>query len=176
MTGQHYDEYVEFVAPRLPRLRGFAYHLCGDWHRADDLIQTTLTLMFLRWAKVREAVDLDQYVRAILVKAFLSENRRAWSRVRLGHEPADMAAPTTGSPEDRMVLRAALDRLPARQRAALVLRFLCDLSVEETADAMRCSPGTVKSQTFHGLHALRRQLAERLPVSSHRTPADGQEY
>jgi len=79
----HRDEYVEFVTPRLGRLRALAYQLSGDWHGADDLVQITLTKTLLNWRRVREATDIDMYVRAILVKAFLTERTLGWSRVRL---------------------------------------------------------------------------------------------
>ncbi len=154
----HDDEYVEFVTPRLAALRRLAYQFSGDWHRADDLVQTTLTKVLLHWKRVRATADMDQYVRAILVKTFLTERSRAWSRVRLVDAVPDRPAAAPHDTEEREVLRYALSRLPKRQRAAVVLRYLCDLSVIETAQLLRCSPGTVKSQTHHALAALRADL------------------
>jgi RNA polymerase sigma-70 factor (sigma-E family) len=154
-------EYVDFVSSRLPALRRLAYGLCGDWHRADDLIQTTLTKVYLHWSSIRKVNDVDRYVRAIVVKAYLSELRLGWaSRVRLVAETPDSAAPAGREIEDREVLNRALDQLPRKQRAVLVLRFVCDLGIPEVAEIMHCSPGTVKSQTFHGLASLRRRLDE----------------
>ncbi|HEU0239637.1 MAG TPA: SigE family RNA polymerase sigma factor [Micromonosporaceae bacterium] len=158
MQGQDRTEYVEFVSSRLPGLRGLAYTLCGDWNRADDIIQTSLTKAYLRWSSVRASRDVDQYVRAIVVNTFLSERRLAWSRVRLADLPPDMPAPEGASIEDRAVLRQALARLPKRQRAVLILRFIYDLGVSEVAETLHCSAGTVKSQTAHGLASLRRHL------------------
>ena len=159
MQTQDRADYVEFVSSRLPGLRRLAYVLCGDWHHADDIIQASLTKAYLRWPSVRASRDVDQYVRAIVVNTFLSERRLGWwSRVRLGEMPPDAAALEEASVEDRTVLRQALARLPKRQRAVLVLRFVDDLSVTEVAEMMRCSTGTVKSQTAHGLAALRRHL------------------
>jgi len=168
VTTKHQDGYAEFVTPRLPRLRALAYQLCGDWHRADDLVQTTLTKVLLHWSRVRAAADMDQYVRAILVKAFLTERRRLWSNVWLFDAVPERPGRPAGDVEDRMVLRAALSRLPRRQQAVIVLRFLCDLSVQETAEVLHCAPGTVKSQTHHGLTALRAALGERAEVLSER--------
>ncbi|HKD96052.1 MAG TPA: SigE family RNA polymerase sigma factor [Micromonosporaceae bacterium] len=152
------DEYVEFVTTRLPALRRLAYGLCGDWHRADDLVQATLTKSYVKWTTVRASADIDSYVRAILVKSFLSERRTAWSRVHLFGAAPEAAAPEAGSVEDRTVLDTALDQLPRRQRAVVVLRYLCDMSVAEVAEALGCSSGTVKSQASDGLAALRRHL------------------
>jgi RNA polymerase sigma-70 factor (sigma-E family) len=155
---QHRADYVEFVSSRLPALRGLAYALCGDWSRADDIIQASLTKAYLRWSSVRTSRDVDQYVRAIVVNTFISERRLAWSRVRLG-DALPEAPPVEGANvEDRMVLRQALARLPKRQRAVLVLRFIYDLGVDQVAEALQCSAGTVKSQTAHGLASLRRHL------------------
>lgn len=168
MKTEHRGGYAEFVTPRLPRLRTLAYQLCGDWHRADDLVQTTLTKVLLHWSRVSAAADMDQYVRAILVKAFLTERGRVWAQVRLVDAVPERPGGQAGSVEDRMVLRAALSRLPRRQQAVIVLRFLCDLSVQETAEVLRCAPGTVKSQTHHGLTALRAALGEPAAVLTER--------
>jgi RNA polymerase sigma-70 factor (sigma-E family) len=152
------EEYVEYVTARLPALRRLGYLLCGDESVADDLVQQTITALYLHWRKASNATHLDAYVRQMLVRAFIDEKRRPWSRVRVTDEPPERVAPAEPSVEDRMVLRAALRKVPRRQRAVLVLRFLCDLSVPEVAGLLRCSEGTVKSQTSHGLATLRRLL------------------
>jgi RNA polymerase sigma factor (sigma-70 family) len=140
--------------------------LSGDSHRADDLVQEAITKLYLGWPKREAARDLDQYARAILVREFINERRRAWSRVQLwAHAPEPGGSRTVDS-EDRLVLRAALDRLPRKQRAVLVLRFLCDLPVDEVAVLMNCSAGTVKSQTSHGLAALRRHIGDRTDLTA----------
>ncbi|GAA2622722.1 SigE family RNA polymerase sigma factor [Dactylosporangium fulvum] len=154
------QEYVEYVTARLPALRRLAYVLSGDSHRADDLVQQTITTLFVRWSKIRQADHLDRYVRSMLVNTFIDERRLAWAKVRLFAEPPQSVAPEPDSVEDRSVLRAALARVPRRQRAVLVLRFIYDLPVTEVADMLGVSTGTVKSQTSHGLTALRRLLDE----------------
>jgi RNA polymerase sigma-70 factor (sigma-E family) len=152
-------EYVDYVRARLPRLRRMAYLLCGDVHRADDVVQSTVTNLYVHWRQVRAADSLDAYVHTMLVRTFLSEHRRPWSRVRLTAAPPERAADGDGSAVDeRLVVRAALRRLPRRQQAVLVLRFLCDLSVADAATLLGCSTGTVKSQTSDGLAALRKVL------------------
>ncbi|MFK3981166.1 SigE family RNA polymerase sigma factor [Micromonospora sp. NPDC050397] len=154
-------EYVDFVTTRLARMQRIAYLLCGDAHRADDLVQQTFTTLYVNWRRVRAVEYPDAYVRTMLVRTFLNEKRLAWSsRVDLTDSVPDRVSTDGPAVEDRTVLRAALSRVPKRQRAVLVLRFLCDLPVDEVAELLGCSPGTVKSQTSHGLAALRRQLGE----------------
>lgn len=152
-------EYVEYVRARIPALRRVAYALCGDWHRADDLVQQAITKLYVHWDRARIVGNLHGYTHTLLVRVFLDERRLNWARVRLfGALPEPPPLEPHGV-EDRELLRVALTRLPRRQRAVLVLRYLCDQSVDETAEILGCSPGTVKSQTSHGLAALRRQLA-----------------
>jgi RNA polymerase sigma-70 factor (sigma-E family) len=152
-------QYVEYVSARLPALRRLGYHLCGDSDHSDDLVQETITSLYVQWRRIHAVDNLDGYVRRILLRAFLTERRRPWARVSLYDTPPERPA-QAGDADLRMVLRGALLRIPPRQRAVLVLRFLHDLPVDEVAMEMRCSAGTVKSQTSHGLTALRRRLAE----------------
>lgn len=154
------EEYVQYVTARIPALRRLAFHLCGDEHRADDVVQESITKLYVHWKRASQAANLDAYVRAILVRSFLDEKRRGWSRVTQMASTPERTAVDGPSVEDRVVVRAALDRLPRRQRATLVLRFLCDLSVADAAEVLNCSPATVKTQTFHGLATLRRLLGE----------------
>ncbi|GAA3739546.1 hypothetical protein GCM10022225_23350 [Plantactinospora mayteni] len=165
-------EYVEFVTTAMPRMRRLAYLLCGDVHRADDLVQQTFTTLYVHWPRVRTVTHLDGYVRTTLVRFFQGEKRRPWSRrVRLTESPPEPLPSSGPDVEQRTVLRAALDRLPRKQRAVLVLRFLCDLSVAEVAETLGCAPGTVKSQSFHGLATLRRLLDERSGPGTSAGPA-----
>ncbi|GAA2605276.1 SigE family RNA polymerase sigma factor [Paractinoplanes durhamensis] len=155
------EEYVEYVAAKIPSLRRLAYVLAGDPHRADDLVQQTITTLFVKWRRAQTADNLDAYVRTMLVRTFLDEKRLAWARVRLFRELPEPPPFSDGGIEDRQVVRAALGQVPRRQRAVLVLRFFYDLPVEEVAGALGCSAGTVKSQTARGLATLRRLLGER---------------
>ena len=155
-------EYVEYVTARIPALRRLAYLLAGDEHRADDLVQQTITTLYVKWRRACTATHLDGYVRTMLVRTYLDERRLAWARVRLLSEAPESSTPDSGTGvEDRQVLRAALAQVPRRQQAVLVLRFLYDLPVDEVAATLGCSSGTVKSQTSRGLAALRRLLGER---------------
>jgi RNA polymerase sigma-70 factor (sigma-E family) len=157
--------YLGYVHGRIPALRRVAYLLSGDEHQADDLVQETITKLYARWPRISAVDNVDAYVHTMMVRAFMDEKRRGWWRVRLFGSPPERAAAVAGAAEDRTILRAALAQVPPRQQAVLVLRFLCDLSVAEVAEVLGCSAGTVKSQTSHGLNALRKILGEPLPVS-----------
>ena len=150
-------EFCEFMAARVAWLRRVGYLLCGDWHQADDLAQIALTRLYRHWGRVRRMDNPDSYVRTTLVNAFLAERRSPWRRVLLrAPEEREAAVPDLDAVFD---VRDALAALPPRQRATVVLRYYCDLSVEQTAQALGCSAGNVKSQTSRGLDALRRALA-----------------
>ncbi len=150
--------FTDYATAKTPWLRKVAFLLCQDWHRADDLVQTTLTRLYVHWHRVTRVESIDGYARTILVNAFLAEQRTVWwKRVSLKGESTDAAMPDLDVAAS-VDLRAALAALPPRQRASIVLRYYCDLSVDETAAALHCAPGTVKSQTSRGLETMRRAL------------------
>ena len=157
------QQYVEYVTGQLPALRRLAYVLCDDTHHADDLVQQTITKLYVRWKKVSDVEYLDQYVRTMLVRAFVDEKRRSWARVGLMAQVPDRPDPRAGVEQpvaEAVAVRAALARVPSRQKAVLILRFLCDMTVEDVAAALDCSTGNVKSQTSRGLATLRRLLGD----------------
>ncbi|WP_426508298.1 SigE family RNA polymerase sigma factor [Dactylosporangium sp. McL0621] len=163
MRRQARDEYVEYVTGRIAPLRRLAYLLCGDEHHADDIVQLTIEKLYRRWPRVRALEHVDQYVRQMLVRTFLDERRRPWARVGLfARAPEPGPRPAGGEPETALAVRAALARVPPRQQAVLVLRYLCDLPVDEVAAILNCSPGTVKSQCSRGLAAMRRLVGDDL--------------
>ena len=158
MRGARDAEYTEYVQSRMLWLRRVAYLLCQDWQGADDLVQSAITRLYTHWGKARDATSIDAYVRTILVRSFIAERRSAWSR-RVLLVDRQFEAPGRSTDHDaRLDVQAALTALPPRQRATLVLRFYCDLSVEETSRELGCTAGTVKSQTAKGLASLRRAL------------------
>ena len=153
------EQYREFAQEHQPRLRRLAYVLSQDWHRADDLVQGALLQLYRHWDRAREARDLGAYARTVLVRVFLNERRTFWARrVVLVDQPPDDAFTVDPDTAGSLTLRSALAGLPPRQRAVLVLRFWSDLSVEQTAETLNCSAGTVKSQTSKALASLRRAL------------------
>lgn len=153
------EDFTAYVHERLPWLRRVAYLLGGDWHRSDDVVQATITRLYVKWRRAQAADNTDAYVRTMLVRVYLGEQRTGWrSRVWVTAEVPDVEA--RGFDADvAMDVQRALATVPPRQRAALVLRFYCDLTVEQTADMLGCSSGNVKSQTARGLAALRRALS-----------------
>lgn len=159
------DGYTEYVSARLPSLRRLALLLCHDWQRADDLVQAAITRLYLRWPRAVCAQNLDGYVRTIVFREFLHERRSGWARrVSLAGELPE--APAAAADHDTALdLRAAIAALPPRQRAALVLRFYCDLDVNESAQVLGCSAGTVKSQTARALAKLRHTLGAELTAA-----------
>lgn len=149
------DEFSEFFTARFDRARRTAYALCGDWGEAEEIAQQAFVRMYAHWRKVRRE-GADGYLHVVVTRVFLDSRRRSRKRERSVANPPERAVPAdTSSADERQPLLAALRRVPPRQRAVLVLRFLHDLSVEQVADTLKCSTGTVKSQTSRGLRALR---------------------
>ncbi|MFW6690642.1 SigE family RNA polymerase sigma factor [Streptomyces sp. MAR4 CNX-425] len=153
-------EFREFAEARQAGLRRSAYLLCGDWHQAQDLTQTTLMKLYAAWGRVRRDGNVDAYARTILTRVFIDQHRRRTWREELVETVPETAqgTPPPDSRELRLVMESALRELPPRYRAVLVLRYWEDWSVERTAEALRVTPGTVKSQSARGLRRLRRLL------------------
>jgi RNA polymerase sigma-70 factor (sigma-E family) len=153
-------EFTAFVAARRTHLRRIAYALCGDWHQAEDLLQTALAKLYVAWPRLRRVGSEEAYVRQILVRATIDESRRPWRRERPTEEVRDDAGPGGFPAEERSALFDALQSLPTMQRKVVVLRHWLGLSVAETADELGIGQGTVKSHSSRGLEALRGVLAE----------------
>jgi RNA polymerase sigma-70 factor (sigma-E family) len=165
-------QYAEYVGARLARLHKTAYLMCGDPHRAADLVQATLVSLYLHWRRASAADNLDGYVHRIMARRFVDEQRRPWSRVLLRPWlPEPPPEPDDDRLSDRDRLVTALRAVPPRQRAVLVLRFFADLSVQETAAALGCATGTVKSQCARGLATMRELLTPQ-PAHAHGTEDD----
>lgn len=155
--------YREYVTHRLDGLRRTAFLLCGDWHLADDLVSIALVKLLRHWPRVSAMDQPDAYVRRMLLRALLDERRRPWRRERPTDTLPDRAT-ATADPSERLAILDHLAELPPRRRAVLVLRYFCDLSVEDTAAALECTEGTVKSQTARALDTLRARLVD-VPVT-----------
>ena len=160
-TADRDTHFQDYVRARRGVLLNIATLLCaGDRHRAEDLVQIALTRLYTAWPRARR-MDVDAYVRRILVNALIDEKRRPFAQRETPlSEPPEPRRYADHDPDEDGALRAALADLPPRMRAAVVLRHVEGLSVDETASALRCSTGTVKSQTARALDKLRAALSE----------------
>jgi RNA polymerase sigma-70 factor (sigma-E family) len=149
--------YREFASARTTQLLRIAFLLCHDWHDAEDLVQTTLTKVFLAWGRLRRSSSADSYARKVLLNTFLSQRRLKRSGELPTADFSDVPAPHADA-ELRMALLTALRRLPPRTRAVVVLRYLEDHSIESVAALMGATPAAVKSLNSRGLAQLRQLL------------------
>ncbi|WP_199035979.1 SigE family RNA polymerase sigma factor [Glycomyces salinus] len=168
---QQEAEFRAFATAQRASLRKYAFLLCADWYEADDIVQKSLTKLFAAWKRV-DPGGASAYARKIVTNTYLSHLRRSWVRREraTGDLPDRGTADTPQDDIDRQLEMAdALNGLPPRQRATLILRYWEQLSVEETANAMGCSTGTVKSQTSKAIGTLRRTMS--IPAPNDPRPA-----
>lgn len=149
-----HDDFREFVLARQQSLMRTAYLLTGDAHLAEDLLQSVLVKVAGHWSKLAGGGNPEAYTRKALLNQYISWKRRPRPEV-LGAELPERGFSHDDAALQRIVLRQALARLTPKQRAVIVLRFWEDLTEAQTAEALNCSPGTVKSQTHHALARLR---------------------
>ncbi|WP_194906711.1 SigE family RNA polymerase sigma factor [Catenulispora rubra] len=152
-------EFHEFVTARWSRLVRTAYLLTGHRHDAEDLAQNTLVQVYQGWGRVRMSESPDAYVHKIMVRCNGHRFRKRRVAERLGDPPEGGMSDATDQVAQRHALVAALQDLPRKQRAIVVLRFWSDLTERETAGVLGCSVGTVKSQTHRALARLRQHPA-----------------
>ena len=157
--GERDAAYTEFVRARQTHLRRIAYAVCGDWHRADDLLQIALVKLYVAWPRLHRDGREEAYVRTIIVRANIDESRRPWRREQPGLEGPERAAREPLQVEERSALFDALQELPPMQRKVVLLRHWLGLSVAETAHELGIGEGTVKSHSSRGLAALQAVLA-----------------
>jgi RNA polymerase sigma-70 factor (sigma-E family) len=148
--------FEEFADARQGSLLRVAFVLTADRHLAEDLVQTVLTSAWLRWPRIRDLANRDAYVQKMLITQYVSWRRRRWWRETPTADLPDRAGIQADAEVD---LAKALLSLPRRQRAVIVLRYLQDLTESETAMALGCSVGTVKSQSVRALAVLRSSRA-----------------
>jgi RNA polymerase sigma-70 factor (sigma-E family) len=153
------DEFRAYVLARRAELvRTATLFAAGDRHAGEDLVQQTLTRVYLRWSRVHPETR-DAYVRRALVNAALDERRRRTRRPDIPTaDLPDRPAPECPADELDQPLRAALAALPTKMRAAVVLLHWLDLDPATAAAYLGCRPGTVKSQASRGVAKLRAAL------------------
>ncbi len=164
-TGRAQAEFESYVATQSERLLRTAYLITWDLTEAEDLTQECLLRIARRWPKVRRMSHPEAYARRILVNLAIDGARgRGRRSVELGLNDASLehhdslAIQHIAAIEDRHELATALGALPQRQRLILVLRYFADLSEEQTARAVGCSLGTVKSTSSRALARLRESM------------------
>jgi RNA polymerase sigma-70 factor (sigma-E family) len=151
-------DFLEFFAAEFWPLRRVGYLLTGDWDQGEELAQEAMARTWAAWPRVRRYDRPAAYARRVLLnrhrsllrRAVVEARHRLASRPEVGHQP-DVAG-------DDLVLWQALQRLPARQRTVIVLRYYLDLPEAEVARVLKVPPGTVKSWTHRGLARLRDRL------------------
>ena len=146
-------DYDAYVTARSPHLLRVAYLLTRDWATAEDVLQTALVKTWFAWRRVHG--NPDPYVRKIIANTFMSLMRRRWTHEVVTDTLPDHAVAGPDHYAEQEALWQLLGRLPARQRAVLVLRYFEDLTVEETAATLDITEGTVKSQASRALAKLR---------------------
>lgn len=153
-----FDDFVQDAGPGLVR---FARALTGDVHRGEDLTQAALAKAYVRWQRVVRAEHPVAYVKKMIVREELSRRRRG-STGEVPTEAVGAESPMRDIADavvERQVTDQRLKSLPARQRAALALRYYEDLPDRETAAILGCTESTVRSLVATGLEALRQQGA-----------------
>ena len=158
-------DFEAFCVGQNPRLIRMLTLFCGDVELARDLTQETLVRAWVHWRKVRRMDRPDLWTKRVALNLATSQFRRrrternVQSRISTG-----VLLEQFEDGADRLEVRAALMRLTERQRTAILLRYLEDLSVEQTAELMSCSAGTVKKLTARGLVGLRAWVRDDLEV------------
>jgi RNA polymerase sigma-70 factor (sigma-E family) len=153
------DAFEQWAGEAARPLFRTAWLLCGDWHRAEDLVQETFARMYRHWGRAID--EPTAYARTVLVRAFLSQRRlRSAGEHPMADVPERRVA--DGDPELRRTLIAALATLPPKDRAVLVLRYLADRSVEDVARDLDSSQGAVRIQAMRALAKLREAVGEDL--------------
>ncbi|GGM10613.1 SigE family RNA polymerase sigma factor [Dactylosporangium sucinum] len=154
--------FEEFVEARLQALLRYAVMLTGDPHTAQDLVQETMIRAQLKWRRVATSQTPERYVKRMLTNAYVDLHRGSWlKRVVLRGFPSTLdraVADHVDASVERDQMWAWLATLPARQRAALVLRYYEGLNDTEIADVLQCAVGTVRSSISRALATLRIQI------------------
>lgn len=153
------EAYLDFAAVRASHLYRSACLLAsGDTHLAEDLVQETLGRMFVVWGRMAKVGNPAAYAQTVLVRAFLTHQRRRSSKERPSADLPDGPARAGDDATLRITLLDALGRLAPKDRAVLVLRYWEDRSIEETAVALHSTPGAIRTRTVRALARLRADL------------------
>lgn len=155
-------DFTSFVAASSRRLLRSAYLMTGDFAEAEDLLQLAFERAYRRWPIIRRKDVPEAYVRKMVVTATIDAGRRRKLRsAPLDEEQLPGAYdPAIEGLAGRTALLSCVRQLPVGQRAVLVLRYFDDLTEAETARALGCTVGTVKSQHARAMARLRELVAD----------------
>ncbi|WP_282701115.1 SigE family RNA polymerase sigma factor [Streptomyces sp. CC219B] len=159
-TARTLEEFQGFARTLTPRLFRTALLMSGDWHLAEDLVQTALGKIFSSWSRVRRTDSPEAYAHTVLMRTYISHRRLRRSTER---PVATLPEPSAASDPDgalRVTLLAALAELPLRDRAVVVLRYWEDRSVEETASVLGMTQSSVRNRSSRALARLRRTIGD----------------
>lgn len=150
-------DFTAYVNERRAALYATAYHLTGDRHEAEDLLQSALFSTYRAWDRISDKAAVGGYLRRTMTNLHIS----AWRRRKLNEYPTEELPETAGDADTmsgtelRAVLWQALARIPETQRTMLVLRYYEGRTDPEIADILGISVGTVKSSIWRSLRRLR---------------------
>lgn len=157
------DEFAEFAGARAGHLyRSACLLTAGDTHFAEDLVQETLGRLYVRWGRLSRVENPAGYAQTVLTRTFLAHQRRRSSGEWVTDRLPDLAVAVRGDALLRLTLLDALARLPAKDRAVIVLRYWEDRSIEQTADVLNVSSAAVRTRCVRALGRLRELLGEDL--------------
>jgi RNA polymerase sigma-70 factor (sigma-E family) len=160
LPGNKRSRFEEFAAEHSAGLIKIGLMVSGDRGRAEDAAQEALVRVYQRWSRLSDPLA---YARRTVVNATRDDWRRVQRATRAYDAAGRLAAREASDDAEtsmlqRDALMTALDTLPHRQRAVIVLRYLCELTEAETATVLEIAVGTVKSQTHDALARLRQTL------------------
>ena len=164
------EAFRDFVVNESAGLLHTGWMFTGDWNLAEDLLQTALVRTWPHWERISRDGMPAAYVRTVMARTYASWSGRRWSAETPSETLPEHATedPGLNAADQRDRLVRALAGLPRRQRAVIVLRYYLDLSEQQTADALKCSVGTVKTQASRGLARLRATSADWLEMEAER--------
>lgn len=159
-------DFAEWVAARGPSLQRFAYLVTRSADDAPDLVQEALARAYPRWADLARRGTADAYVRRSIVNGNISgwRKRRRLVSVAEPEEYVASAPSTDAAHDDADAAWQLCAELPARQRAAVVLRFYEDLSFAQIAVILDCPEATARSYVHRAVRTLRERLSESEPL------------
>ena len=150
-----FDEYAAVAWPSLYR---YAYLLTGNHADAEDIAQQTLLKAYRSWSRIQSVDSPAAYLRRMLTNTYISDRRPKARRLEVLTDAPPERGQAPGASDEHLALWPHVNSLPPRQRAVIVLRYYEDLTEQEIADTLGCSPGNVKSTAHRALKSLRAAL------------------